>query len=148
MPRWGQRRSPVLASAGRHTITALDPDSRQARTVLDVPGGVDRIDVRLGSLQQASLPRTPPGGAAGESRLPMWIGIGATGALAVTTATLGILTLGASDLHASADRFGFEPARDIESLVKQDTLAVVTDVVLSTTIVAAGITTAIVLLRE
>ncbi|MFO0738549.1 MAG: hypothetical protein U0270_21820 [Labilithrix sp.] len=144
--------SPVLASAGRHTITALKTGLPQARTVLDVPGGVDRIDVRLEISEPKAppLPPPPPGEAPPEkSRLPMWIGIGATGALAVTTATLGILTLGAkSDLHASADRFGSSP-RDIESAQsKQDTLAVVTDVVLGATIVAAGITTAIVLLRR
>lgn len=142
---------PVLVSSGRHTVTAQKSGLPQARAVVDVPGGVDRIDARL-EITESKPPPPPPifkEPPPEKSKAPLWIGLGATGVLTATTVTFGILTLGAkSTLHERADELGVS-RRDIESAQsKQDTLAIVTDVVLGATIVAAGITTAIVLLRR
>jgi hypothetical protein len=149
---------PVLVSAGRHTVTALKSGLPQARTALDVAGGVERIEANLEISEPKAAPPPPPSNnnnnnnnkeEEARGRLPMWLGIGATGVLAATTVTFGILTLGAkSDLNAEADRFGTTPRAVSDAQSRQDTFAVVTDVVLGATILAAGVTTVLVLLQR
>lgn len=143
---------PVLASSGRHTITAQKSGLPQQRSVIDVPGGVDRIDAHLEITEPMTAP--PPPAVVKEappekSKLPLWLGLGATGVLTAGTVTFGILTLGAkSDLHSRADQFGVN-RRDIDSAQsKQDTFAIVTDIVLGATIIAAGVTTLLLLQRR
>lgn len=146
--------APVLVSAGRHTIAASKGNLFPARKSVDVPGGAERVDVQLDLVEPppppppkvlyVTKPEKPE-----KSRLPVWLGLGATGMLAATTTVFGVLTLGAqSSLEKRSDQFGVTRAQMDDAQTKQDTLAIVTDIALGATILAAGITTVVLLLRR
>ena len=148
--------APVLVGAGRHKVTvSLAPLPPQVRTV-DVAGG-DKLDVTVELTEPLSAtvvapvapqarPSTPtiepPLEPARRSRGPFWTGLVATGVLAAGTTVTGVLALSAkSDLDSTANRFPLS-AGDLDSAQgKVRTLSTATDVLLVSTVVAAGVTT-------
>lgn len=144
--------APILVSAGRHTFAATKGSLFPARRAIEVPGGADHIDVQLDLVEPPPPPPpkilfvTKP---EEKSRTPLWIGLATTGVLAAATTTFGILTLGAqSNLEDKVGSIPVTRAQIDSAQSKQDTLALVTDITLGATIIAAGITTVILLLRR
>lgn len=143
--------APVVVSAGKRKITVTLPGRPPASRVVEV-AGTDSLDVRLeiagageaqvsagGDRGGSDEKRVEPSrGEGGRGALPivMW---SATGALAVATGITGVLALGASgDLSSKLDTFGATRAEVDDARSKTRTLALVTDVLLGVTVVAAG----------
>ncbi|MBX3228869.1 MAG: hypothetical protein KIT84_41940 [Labilithrix sp.] len=146
---------PVLVAAGRRTVAASKDALFPARQALDVPGDLPTVDVKLDLVEPPAPPPakvlfvTKPAPPQEEkSRLPLWLGLGTTGAFAATTTVLGILTLSAkSELLARSERFGITQGDLAAAQSYQNGLALGTDIALGATLLAAGITTVILLLR-
>ena len=151
---------PVLVGAGRHKVTLSLAPLNPATRVVDVAGG-DRLDVAVDLAERAPEPPVvvpvvadgrvrpaspavplPPAEAPPPSRTPFWIGLVTTGVLGVGTGVTGALALSAkSDLDATANRFPVSPDDVDSAQSKVRTFSTVTDILLVSTIVAAGITT-------
>jgi hypothetical protein len=154
--------APLLVGAGRHKITvALTPLAPVTRTV-DIAGG-DSVDVTLDFSETPSVVATtapsasrtdnearvelPPRAEASpqparSSRAPFWIGLTTTGVLAAGSAVAGILTLSAkSDLDSTAGRFPVSADELGSARSRVQTASTVTDILLVSTVVSAGLTT-------
>lgn len=151
----------VLVGAGRHKVTAVIAPLPTVTKIVDIAGG-DHVEIVLelaeptappsvatapaDPVQPTPTPKSDPPRAQvtavePPSRVPFWIGVAATATVAAGATTVGILTLGAqSDLD---DQLGRATAgneiRDARTNVR--TLSTATDILLASTIVAAGITT-------
>lgn len=149
---------PVLVGAGRHKITAsLSPLAPSTR-IVDIAGG-DKVDVALDFAEPIPVPIAMPGpdGRVAESgpsrpeghverpqpsRAPFWVSVATTGVLGIGTAVTGVLALSAkSDLDAKPNRFPVSADELDSAQAKVRTFSTVTDVLLVSTLVAAGITT-------
>lgn len=129
---------PVLVSAGKHKVTARKGGS--ATTTVEVPAG-ETVEAQL-SVADVTGSVAPVTTSGRPSRAPFWIGVAATGVLAVTTVALGVATLGADgSLGDEVGRFGVSPGAIEDARSSVDTLAIVTDVVLVATLAAAAVTT-------
>ena len=149
---------PVLVGAGRHKITVSLAPLTPTTRVVDVAGG-DEVDVAMDLVESLPVvpvetalvvdarPRPvassePPAESLPPSRTPFWIGLVTTGALAAGAGVTGVLALSAkSSLDSTADRFPVAPGEVESAQTKVQTLSAVTDVLIVSAIVAAGITT-------
>ena len=148
---------PLVVGAGRHKITVSLPPFPQALRIVDVAGG-DKVDVEVALAEPVPVvvppsaverPARPPEPLAPApeptpqpSRTPFWIGLATTGVLGAATGVTGALALSAQGkLDDTTARFGAMPDEVASSRSRVQTLATVTDVLLVTTVVAAGITT-------
>jgi hypothetical protein len=141
---------PVMVSAGRRRITASRPPLAPVSSVVDVAGG-DTIALKLELAESpaavvppapAPAPAPTPPAPGAPSRVPFWIGAGATTLLVAGTVTFGVLSVRAkSDLDATVGRFGVSNADIDHARSRVDGLAIVTDVFGGAALVAAGITT-------
>jgi tetratricopeptide (TPR) repeat protein len=143
---------PVIVNPGRHRVAVTAPGRSAATRIVDVTaGGASELLFMLAETNGSSTtpptggpPPPPPTSPASEppSRAPFWIALGVTGALAATTATFGILALGASsDVDAEAERYGAKPEEIEHAKSKVSTLAWVTNGFGAATIVGAVVTT-------
>ncbi len=141
---------PVVVSVGRHRVGAtLEGHVAAQRTIEIVGGDVQVLNLELPLVPESKVASAPAGAFSstppppeGPSHVPMWIGWTATGVLALSATTVGILQLGAKgDLKdALAARPG-NPSDIDSSRSKAKTLAGVTDALGAAAIVAAGIST-------
>jgi hypothetical protein len=138
-------KEPVLVSMGRRKVTlqkgALPPSARY----VDLAGGDKSQVVMELAEQKAAPPGTEPVGPAPApppSRTGVWVGLAATGALAVGAVVTGVLALGAhSDAVAKLGMKGGIKATDVEAAhSKTATLALVTDILGGAAIAAGGVT--------
>jgi hypothetical protein len=142
---------PVKVSSGTRTISALSSGRPRVSQVIDVAGG-DTVAIQLAFPQNAEL--TPLPTPRSEAMLPtapsrvsetrggnpaLWLGI-ATGALAVGAGVMGYLTVRDAQNYddAVARKTSVRELEDLDS--RASTKALVTDVLLGATVVAAGIT--------
>jgi len=146
----------LLVGAGRHKVSVSLPPFPPTMRVVDVAGG-DKLDVEMALSEPVPVAPPPaletqarapePAGPApattpAPSRAPFWIGLVTTGVLAAGTGVTGALALSAqSKLDKTTARLGATPDDVASSRTSVRTLGSVTDVLLVTTIVAAGITT-------
>ncbi len=142
---------PILVGAGRRTISALSPPLEPVVRAVDVAGG-DRLDVKIVMNAAKAAPEASPAQRTAEghdrprSRAPLWIGIASTAALAGATTVVGILTLSAKrDLDRLVTTFPVTSSEVDHARSKVKGLAMGTDVLGAATVLAAGITTYIVL---
>ena len=140
---------PIVVSAGRRRLTAT-LDAQSTTRVIDVAGGdAQRIQLALETrtLPPTELPKLPPPAtpAPAEGNAPshtgVWIGLGVTGALTVATAVTGVLALGAKGSFDDAiARPGVTPQQVDDARTRTRTMALVTDVLGGSAIVAGAIT--------
>jgi hypothetical protein len=143
---------PLLVGAGRHRITVTLAPSPVVTRIVDVAGG-DQSDVAIDLSEPAPPPvveapkpvpivAPPPPAEPPPSRAPFWVSLATTGVLGAGVIVMGSLSLGAkSDLDRTAGRLG-ATTRDIDSAQsKLQAMTITTDVLLVSTVVAAGLTT-------
>lgn len=121
----------VVVGTGRHKITIRD----KAQQVVEVAGG-DHAKVKLTVPVDA-----PPPPSAGPSRTGLWVGVGVTSALLVTTGVFGYLALSTrKDFESAADAgpLSAGDAEDRERRVRRFALA--TDVLAGATVLAGAAT--------
>jgi hypothetical protein len=142
---------PVLVSAGKHKITATKSGRVTATKVFEIASG-DTLKLSLELADQsAPAPAPPPpeaparapatSSSEGGSGSLVWLGWVATGALAVGAGVTGGLALKSSgDLATQRDTAGATRADLDSGASKTRTLAVVTDVLAASAVVAGGVT--------
>lgn len=144
---------PILVSPGRRKITATLPGYGPATKTVEV-AGMDTLDVSLDLValapdgSEAGGPSGASGGSAGlkadtassggkGAMIGAWV---ATGVLAVGAGVVGGLTLSASsDLKDKRETFGTTRTELDEARDKTKTMALVTDILIGATAVAAGV---------
>lgn len=132
----------IKLNPGAHRIEVTQPGFERATESVEVAGGdVRTVEVKL---KAADTPAPPKAGAGDDE--PSWvapgIGFAVTGALAATTVVMGIVATGKeSDLAAEKAKPNASAAelRSLDGSV--GTFALVTDVFLGATVVAAGVST-------
>lgn len=136
---------PVLVGAGRHKIVATADGQTTPPKVVDV-AGAEAIEVSLALADEAAAPRPPHASAEphpSEKRgagATVWVPWAITGGLAVATAVTGVLALSkSSELSSDLGTPGATRAQIDDARSATRTMALVSDVLLGTT-VAAGCT--------
>jgi len=147
---------PLVLNAGRRKINATLSGHMPVQRFVDLAGSEEvkvalELTPLLASAPQgappaqaatppvAAPPPAPPPRREGTSALP-WVGLAATGALAVGWGVLGVMTLGAqSDFEDELDRRTTSGAVD-DARSKARTLALATDIVAGVTVVSATLT--------
>jgi hypothetical protein len=141
---------PVKVSSGTRTIAAISSGRPRVSQVIDVAGG-DTVAVQLSfpsqndaapALNAYTSPTRPSPQSASEAHSgnpALWLGI-TSGALLVGAGVMGYLTV--RDAHKYDDAVARKTSvRELEDLdSRATTKALVTDVLLGATVVAAGIT--------
>lgn len=141
---------PILVSAGRRRITAT-LGAQSSTRVIDVAGGdTQKVPFDLEApraLPPTELPKattpppTPPPDESGGSHTGIWLGVGLTGALTVATVVTGVVALGAkSTFDDTIARPGVTPQQVDDARTRTRTMALVTDVLGGSAIVAGAIT--------
>lgn len=140
---------PIVVSAGRRRITATLGGQTTTR-VIDVAGGdTQRVPLALETrpLPPTELPKAPPPQApvpdegGGTSHTGVWISLGITGALTVATVVTGVVALGAkSTFDDTIARLGATPQQVDDARTRTRTMALVTDVLGGSAIVAGAVT--------
>jgi hypothetical protein len=132
---------PVLVTVGKRTIVATYEGRPTVTMSIELAGG-DAKTARV-VFAEPTVSKSTDGGAAATPRrsglvTASWV---ATGVLAATTATFGILALRANgDLTTKRDAFGPNAAHDIDAAQTKTTrYALVTDVVGVATLVVGGV---------
>ena len=135
---------PVLVGAGRHKIVATADGQTTSPKVVDV-AGAEAIEVSLALADGAPAPSAPPASvepAPHEKRgagAVVWVPWAITGGLAVATAVTGALALSKShELSSDLSTAGATRAQIDDARSATRTMALVSDVLLGTTIAAAG----------
>jgi len=147
-------RDPVLVSVGHRKITVALRGHPSVERFVDVAAG-DRqkvsIDLPTDAAPSASTsptastsattPTPPDAPPPARTRRPIpWVPWALAGAFAVTTATVGVVTLSAkSDLDASLAAYPGDPNAIDRERTRAKTLAVVDDCLLGATALSAGI---------
>ncbi|WP_156040850.1 PEGA domain-containing protein [Chondromyces apiculatus] len=141
---------PVLVRPGRRKITATLSGFSPTTKTVEI-AGLETLDVNLELGEASTLTSTPPSGETGgastqtpaveekKSVLPtvMWI---TTGGLAAATTVTGILALSASSSQSTNLETFPTTAETLESgASKAKTMALVTDILLGATVVAAAV---------
>jgi hypothetical protein len=142
---------PVLVSAGKHKLTATKSGRVTATKVFEIASG-DTLKLSL-DLPDASPPAQPPPEAPPRPATPasadattssgslVWLGWVATGALAIGAGVSGGLALSASsDLATQRETAGTSRADLDAASSKTRTLAIVSDVLTASAVVAGGVT--------
>lgn len=141
---------PVKVSSGTRTIAAVSSGRPRVAQVIDVAGG-DTVAVQLSFPQVAELARPPaplpttvqaqsaPAVDSHTGNPALWLGI-TSGALLVGAGVMGYLTVRDANHYddAVARKTSVRELEDLDS--RASTKALVTDVLLGATVVAAGIT--------
>ncbi|MEO5728428.1 MAG: PEGA domain-containing protein [Byssovorax sp.] len=135
---------PVLVSAGRHKVVATADGQTTTPKVVDV-AGAEAIEVSLALAEDAAAPRPSPAGvesppsAKSGAGATVWVPWAITGGLAVATAVTGALALSkSSGLSSDLGTAGVTRAQIDDSRSATRTMALVSDVLLGTTVAAAG----------
>jgi hypothetical protein len=128
--------APLKVNAGRHRVSAVIQDYAPIARVVEIAGG-EHAKVSLPMV----LLRGERSAADSVTNVPFWAGLITTGALAVGTAVVGGLAVGAqSDLRGAADTFPTTTDAIDRARTKVRTLALVADVLGGATLVAGGVT--------
>ena len=141
---------PVKVSSGTRTIAAVSSGRPRVAQVIDVAGG-DTVAVQLSFPQTAELTPSPaplsttvhtqstPTAESRTGNPALWLGI-TSGALLVGAGVMGYLTVRDANHYddAVARKTSVRELEDLDS--RASTKALVTDVLLGATVVAAGIT--------
>jgi hypothetical protein len=146
---------PVLVGAGRHKITATADGQTTPPRLVDI-AGAESIDVSLALADSGGAPSVKPsnGVAAGpvETRgagAVVWAPWIITGGLAAATAVTGAIALSKShELTVDLTTAGISRPQLDDARSGTKTMALVTDVLLGTTLVAAGTSLVLTLLNR
>lgn len=141
----------VLVSAGRRKVTvSLLPRPTVTRIVEVASGESSIVNVTLAEaaplVSPAPAATTRDSNVTAEperSKVPLFLGIGLTTALAGATATFGILTLSAkSDLDTAANRFGVRPSEVDAAQNDVASASLITDLFAGATVIV-GVSTVV-----
>ncbi len=134
---------PVLVGAGRHKIVATENGQSTPPKLVDVTGA-ESIDVTLALADSAAPARAkplkvpPPTESRGIGAV-VWVPWTITGGLAVATAVTGAIALSKSgELSAALTTPGATRGQIDDARSTSKSMALVSDVLLATTVVAAG----------
>jgi PEGA domain len=153
--------APVVVSVGRRALTATMTGRIPISRTIDVAGG-DRTNIVLDLAvpevavtptpapvvavqpEPAAVPPpspAPPPAHSKPSMTPFWIGVAATGALTVASATFGALTIGAnSTLNDRLNAFPGSASSISSARTQVHSFALAADILGGTAIAAAGVT--------
>lgn len=142
---------PVLVGAGRHKVTATADGQTTPPKVVDV-AGAEAIDVKLELADSASAapgPAPVSASPSGKRGAVPWVPWAITGGLAVATAVTGALALSKSHtLSSDLTTPGATRAQIDDARSSTKTMALVSDVLLGTTVAAAGVSLVLTLTRR
>lgn len=159
---------PVTVSAGRRKISVTKTGMTSATRMIDIAGGdVQKVPLELVDPQAANTARppppvtpesdtptttpvtvVPPPPVKTKNMTPVWIGLGVTGVLAVGAGVFGVLALDAkSSFDDRVSTLGTSTQSIDDARTRTRTLALVTDIVGASAIVAGGITLVLALTR-
>ena len=131
----------IKLNPGSHKIEASEAGFERATETVDVGGGdVRTVDIKLKAASSVAPP--PVAGEETRSWTAPIVGFAITGGLAVGTVVFGILASGKESDLANAKKVPNPSPANLKSLDSSlGTFAIVTDVFLASTVVAAGIST-------
>lgn len=140
---------PLLISAGRHTVSVRKNGAVRASRIVEVSGG-DSATVELSAAAPEFPPQLPVGEAAARAVAPssgrgtgFWVSLTCASALAVGTATTGILALSAqNDLNRRLASYPGSPLEIESARAKAKHMALAADILGGTTVAAAAFTLA------
>ena len=139
----------VTVGAGRRRISVSKPPSPAVHRVLDVAGGDHaNVTVELAD-ERAEPPPQPPSEQPRSSTTGVWIGVVTSGTLAAATGVFAVLALNAkSKLDTEQDKYPADATAIDDARSRLKTMALTTDILGATTIVAIGVTTVLALTRK
>jgi hypothetical protein len=134
---------PVVVSQGKRKFTATKEGSQPETRVVEIAGGAEtRVELTLREVKKDLPPPPPPPPPPKKSPVPMIAAWGVTGAAALGAVITGIVALSASDeANAELAKLPGDPVRIQDAQSRASTFAAVTDVLVVTAIVGAGVAT-------
>jgi tetratricopeptide (TPR) repeat protein len=139
---------PFVVSQGKRKFTATKEGSQPETRVVEIAGGEEtKVELTLREIRKELPPPPPPPPAPKKSPVPMIAAWGVTGAAAIAAVITGAVALSASD-EASAElgKLPGDPGRIQDAQSRASTFAAVTDVLVVTAVVGAGVATAFTIL--
>ena len=140
----------VPVNAGRHQIVVNLPGSEPERRTVDI-AGQQELTVVIGNDLTTSRPaaKATPSRSRAPSSMPMYVGWGVTGGLAITATVFGVITYSHTNrLSELRDTFPVSKSELDDEGAKQRTSAILADGFAAAALVAGGVSLYLTLTRE